>query len=166
MTETAIDRGQKWLQELLELAGLGSNVTAQAPDADRAANYWLTIDRESLTPAQIDLLIGPEGANIDAIQYLANVSLNFNYPPEERAGYTIELDGYRLRRAAELKSLADYAAAQARQTGLEFVMQPMSSAERRQMHTFFDTDPTYRDLETYSRGQEPDRRMVVKLAGS
>jgi spoIIIJ-associated protein len=45
-------------------------------------------------------------------------------------------------------------------------MQPMSSAERRQMHTFFDTDPSYRDLATSSRGQEPDRRMVVRLAGS
>ena len=40
----------------------------------------------------------------------------------------------------------------------------MSAAERRQMHTFFDGDPSYSDLSTESRGQEPDRRLVVKLA--
>jgi spoIIIJ-associated protein len=166
MTDIRLERGKQWLEKMLDLAGLSATVDVSQPDADNPQNYWLTIDRDRLSPAQIDLLIGTEGATIDAIQYLANASLNIHQEPELQAGYIIELNGYRQRRAAELKTLADYAAAQVRQTGMEFVMQPMSSAERRQMHTFFDTDPNYRDLATYSRGQEPDRRLVVKLAAS
>lgn len=164
MTDLRLERGKQWLEQLLNLAGITATVDTNQPEPKDSQNYWLTIDRQQLSPAQIDLLIGTEGATIDAIQYLANASLNIHQEEDLQAGYIIELNGYRQRRAAELKTLAEYAAAQVRQTGLEFVMQPMSSAERRQMHTFFDTDPNYRDLATYSRGQEPDRRLVVKLA--
>ena len=126
----------------------------------------LTIEPSPLTAAQSELLIGTEGATIDAIQYLANASLNINQEADLQAGYTIELNGYRQERAVALKAIADDAATQVRANGTEVVLQPMSSAERRQMHTFFDSDPSYSDLSTYSRGQEPDRRLVVKLAQS
>jgi spoIIIJ-associated protein len=164
MTDLRLERGKQWLEQFLDLAGISATVDTSQSDPDNPQNYWLTIDRSQLSPAQVDILIGTEGATIDAIQYLANASLNIHQEADLQAGYIIELNGYRQRRAAELKTLADYAADQVRQTGMEFVMQPMSSAERRQLHTFFDTDPNYRDLATYSRGQEPDRRLVVKLA--
>jgi spoIIIJ-associated protein len=164
MLDQRLDRGKQWLEQLLELSGIATQVDTQQPEGSNELNYWLTIDRSVLTPAQIDSLIGPEGAAIDAIQYLANTSLNIHQEPDLQGGYVIELDGYRHRRAIALKSIADDAANQVRATGVEIVLQPMSSAERRQMHTFFDSDASYRDLSTYSRGQEPDRRLVVKLA--
>ena len=159
-----LERGQQWLQQLLNLSGIAATVDTQQPAGLEPPNFWLTIDRDSLTPTQVENTIGTNGATIDAIQYLANASLNIDRSEELQAGYTIELDGYRQRRAIELKSIADAAAARVRETGMEVVLQPMSSAERRQMHTFFDSDDSYSDLSTYSRGQEPDRRMVVKLA--
>jgi spoIIIJ-associated protein len=166
MTDQRLDRGKQWLEQLLSLSAIATTIDTQQPQGSSAANYWLTIDRSQLTPNQIELLIGQDGNTIDAIQYLANASLNIHQEADLQAGYTIELDGYRQRRAIALKAVADEAAERVRETGTEVTLQPMSSAERRQMHTFFDSDPSYSDLSTYSRGQEPDRRLVVKLAQS
>ncbi len=163
MIDQRLDRGKQWLEQLLQLSGIDTTVDTQQPEGNNGQNYWLTIDQNSLTPLQISSLIGTEGATIDATQYLANASLNLHQEQDLQAGYIIELDGYRHRRAVELKAIADEAAARVRATSQEVVLQPMSSAERRQMHTFFDSDPSYQDLSTYSRGQEPDRRLVVKL---
>jgi spoIIIJ-associated protein len=164
MSDQKLERGKQWLEQLLNLSGVTTTVDAQQSAETNPLSYWLTIDKDSLTPAQITNLIGTEGATIDAIQYLANASLNIHQEQDLQAGYIIELDGYRHRRAIELKTIADEAAERVRETKQEFVLQPMSSAERRQMHTFFDGDSSYQDLSTYSRGQEPDRRLVVKLA--
>jgi spoIIIJ-associated protein len=164
MTDQRLDRGKEWLEQVLTLSGLTTVVGIQQPAGATPANYWLTIDPSQLTSAQQELIVGNNGATIDALQYLANVSLNIHTEADLQAGYTIELNGYRQRRAIELKAVADEAADRVRETGAEVVLQPMSSAERRQMHTFFDGDPSYNDLSTESRGQEPDRSLVVKLA--
>jgi spoIIIJ-associated protein len=157
MSERTVEATQ-WLEQLLELTGFPAQVTVSQPDQ---LNHWLTIDRAALTPLQVDSLIGPEGATLDAIQYLANATFSRS---EEHSGLIVELDGYRQRRGAELKTIADRAAEQVRQSGDEYVMPPLSGAERRQLHSFFELEPAYQDLSTYSRGLESDRRLVVKLA--
>ena len=156
-----MQRGQQWLEELLLLSKLPANVKATTSDSlqDDRPNYWLTIDQTKLTPEQIQILIGPEGTAIDAIQYLANSILNLGQGEEQQAVYTIELDGYRRRRQEELQALAAYAAQKVRETGEEFEMKSLSAAERRQIHTLLKE---CEDLETQSRGQEPDRRLVVR----
>jgi spoIIIJ-associated protein len=105
-------------------------------------------------------LIGREGAVLDAIQYLANATLNLNQPQERQAAYTIELDGYRLRRQAEIQAIATSAIEQARTTGQEVELKSLSSAERRQVHTFLKDFP---DLESFSRGKEPHRHLVIRV---
>ena len=162
MNDQRLERGQQWLDQLLKLVGVPTVVGIEPPKADVeiSSGYWLTIDHTKLTPEQIDILIGPEGTTLDAIQYLANSILNINQDREQQAAYSIELNGYRLRRQAELRSLADHAAQQARETGKEYEIKSLSAAERRQIHTFLEG---CEDLETFSRGQEPDRRLVVTL---
>ncbi|HEY9741882.1 MAG TPA: R3H domain-containing nucleic acid-binding protein [Coleofasciculaceae cyanobacterium] len=162
MNNQPMQRGQQWLEELLRLSSLPTSVEATDEDESQEdkPSYWLTIDKTQLTPQQIQTLIGPEGAALDAIQYLANSILNLGQDEEQQAAYTIELDGYRLRRQEELRALAAHAAQRVRETGEEFEMKSLSSAERRQVHTFLKECD---DLETQSRGQEPDRRLVVRL---
>jgi spoIIIJ-associated protein len=164
MNDQKLDRGKQWLETVLTLSGITTTIDTQQPMGATAANYWLTIDSSSLTSIQKELIIGSQGATIDALQYLANAGLNIHAEADLQAGYTIELDGYRQQRSIELKAIADDAANRVRETGQEVVLQTMSSAERRQLHTFFDGDASYSDLSTESRGQEPDRRLVVKLA--
>ncbi|HEY9666201.1 MAG TPA: R3H domain-containing nucleic acid-binding protein [Coleofasciculaceae cyanobacterium] len=156
------DRGQQWLEEFLRLSSLPAEVIATQTyeSNDDKPSYWLTIDQTKLTPKQIENLIGADGTVLDSIQYLANTMLNLSRDDEEQAAYTVELDGYRLRRQEELRALADHAAQKVRETGQEYEMRSLSSAERRQVHTFLKECD---DLETQSRGQEPDRRLVVRL---
>lgn len=157
-----MQRGQQWLEELLRLSKLPAVVQATDEDKtpDDRASYWLTINQTNLTPQQIQILIGEDGATLDAIQYLVNSILNLGQSDAEQAAYTIELNGYRRQRQEELQALANHAAQQVRETGKEFELKSLSSAERRQVHTFLKE---CEDLETQSRGQEPDRRLVVRL---
>lgn len=159
-----MQRGQQWLEKLLQLAGIVADVQVSevsTADSDRAESdsYWLTIDRTNLTPTQIQVLIGPEGTVLDAIQYLANASLNLSQDPEQQASYTVELNGYRIQRQAQIRELAENAAQIVRASGNEVEIKSLSSAERRQVHTFLKD---FTDLETFSRGKEPNRHLVVR----
>ena len=168
MTDIQMQRGQKWLEELLRLMKITAKVKVEQHttlgenedgETEESENYWLTIDETQLTPAQIQILLGSEGSTLDAMQYLANAILNIGQEHEQQAAYTIELNGYRVRRQAELRSLAEYAVEQVRINGQEFEMKSLSAAERRQIHTFLKE---FTDLESYSRGKEPDRRLVIR----
>lgn len=168
MSDSPMQRGQQWLKTLLQLTGISAEIqgkleAAQSQDGDSQEpdNYWLTIDETDLTPEQIQVLIGPDGSVLDAIQYLANSILNLSQPQEGQASYTIELNGYRLKREAEIRSLAEAAADEVRSLGQEVEIKSLSSAERRQIHTFLKD---FRDLETFSRGKEPHRHLVVRPA--
>ncbi|MGC1393010.1 MAG: R3H domain-containing nucleic acid-binding protein [Coleofasciculaceae cyanobacterium] len=156
-----LQRGQQWLEEFLQLAKLPAVVQAsdEATPDDHRPNYWLTIEPSKLTPEQIQILTGPDGAALDAIQYLANSILNQGQDEQQQAVYTVELNGYRLQRQEELRALANQAAQQVRETGQDVEMRSLSAAERRQVHTFLKE---CEDLETQSQGQEPDRRLVVR----
>lgn len=162
MSNQLMQQGKQWLEAFLHLSKLPAEVEATDTDtsSDDKPNYWLTIEQTNLTPKQIQILIGVEGSVLDAIQYLANSTLNLGKDEQQQAAYTIELDGYRLQRQEELRALAEQAAQTVRETGQEFEMKSLSSAERRQVHTFLKE---CQDLETQSRGQEPDRRLVVRL---
>jgi len=145
-----LTRGQVWLQEVLKLMRLPASVTL---DPQR---QWLVIDTQD--PQMVNALLGDQGTVLDALQYLANVNLNLHLPPEEQFPFTIELAGYRAKRQQELAHLVSQVAAQVRSTGQEVAIPHLSAAERRQVHTLFQQYP---DLETVSRGQEPERYLVV-----
>ncbi len=172
MRDRSIHQGQQWLEELLRLAGFSVKVSAdpqeilgmsiredaQGASTEDVSGCWLKIDETELTPDQIKILIGQDGWVLDSIQYLSNVLLNLGQGRDRQCAYTIELDNYRVQRQAELRAIAEDAIAQVRQTGQEFEMQPLSSAERRLIHTILKE---CEDLESFSRGQEPDRRLVI-----
>lgn len=160
-----IQRGQQWVKSLLQLINVSADVRSESQqnfvDGDflESDSYWLMIDETNLMPEQIQVLIGPQGTVLDAIQYLANASLNLNQTEEQQASYTVELNGYRVRRQADLSAIAQSAAIEARGSGKEVEIKSLSSAERRQVHTFLKD---FQDLETFSRGKEPHRHLVVR----
>lgn len=168
MTDTRMQRGEEWLKTLMQLTGVSVEIKGeletntfgygdtQEPEPD---SYWLTIDDTNLTSEQIRTFIGSDGSVLDAIQYLANSILNLNQAYEQQASYTVELNGYRVKRQAEIRDLALSAAEQVRSSGQEVEIKSLSSAERRQIHTFLKD---FDDLETFSRGKEPHRHLVVR----
>ncbi|MEO1347589.1 MAG: R3H domain-containing nucleic acid-binding protein [Cyanobacteria bacterium J06635_15] len=160
MADERHQTGAQWLQELLGFAGLTVSVDPKVVVDDLNDGCWLTIDETKLAEGQVEALIGERGAVLDSIQYLANTVLNLGLSREEQQAYTVELAGYRARRQNELKAIASKAAEAVKETQQEYEIASLSSAERRQVHNFL-TD--YEGLETFSRGKEPDRRLVVRL---
>ncbi|MBE9257297.1 MULTISPECIES: R3H domain-containing nucleic acid-binding protein [Aphanizomenonaceae] len=168
MSDISMQSSEQWLQNLLLLTGVSTQVRANlepkpssGQDTPTGESYWLTIDQTNLTSEQIRILIGAGGSVLDSIQYLANSVLNLNQPEENQTAYTIELNGYRVRREAEIRTLAETAAAEVRFSGREVELQSLSSSERRQIHTLLQE---FSDLETFSRGKEPHRHLVVRQA--
>jgi spoIIIJ-associated protein len=165
MSYTPMQYGEQWLRELLQLIGISTVVRGHLdaiPSLDEESlatdNYWLTIDSTNLMPEQIRTLIGNDGSVLDAIQYLTNSVLNLTQLAENRASYTVELNGYRLKRQAEIQELAETAATEVRFSGREVEIKSLSSAERRQIHTYLKDFP---DIQTFSRGKEPHRHLVI-----
>lgn len=160
--ESQVQQGKQWLEELLKLIGLPTSVSTEgfekiATDSD---SVWLNIDTEQLTAEEKQQLIGERGENIDAMQYLANTLINLSLDSESQSSFTIELDGYRFERHRELVAIAEETAARVRETGEPVAIPGLSAAERKQIHSWLhDAD----DLTTESRGQEPDRRLIVQL---
>jgi spoIIIJ-associated protein len=157
-----IQHGQQWLEKLLELMGIPIPVNVGRIEGldNNLISCWLTIEETKLSSEQIDLLIGKKGETIDSIQYLANALLNIGVEEDQHRLFTVELNGYRIRRQAELFAIAQKVAAKVRLTGEPEELKYLSSAERRQIHSLLQDA---QDLETESQGQEPNRRLVVRL---
>ena len=157
-----IQRGQKWLETLLKLMGVPTNVNVGRIEQDgrNAISCWLTIDDNGFEIDTIETLIGKKGETLDSLQYLANALLNIGVSEENHRFFTIELNGYRLRRQTELMAIAQRAAEKVRITGVPEEIRFLSSVERRQIHSMLEKSG---DLWTESIGNEPDRRLVVRL---
>jgi spoIIIJ-associated protein len=153
--EDTLQQGRAWLEQLLHLMAVSVSVQTVAE--------MLEIESSDLLDSEKKLLLGDSGTTLDALQYLANTLLNLDRPPSLQRAYTIELDGYRRRRHQELQQLTEAAVARVRDGGEEFEMEPLSAAERRQVHVLLQTDE-YADIETFSRGKEPHRRLVIRPA--
>jgi spoIIIJ-associated protein len=160
MSEQQLERGKIWLESLLNISGLPSAVEGSDRRSGDEGSCWLTIDADGLTPEQVTHLIGERGAVLDAIQYLANTTLNLHQTEEDQCAYTVELNGYREQRTIELEAIAKQAMERVRETGQEYEISSLSAAERRQVHTFLKD---FDEFETYSKGREPDRKLVVQL---
>ncbi len=104
----------------------------------------------------LGLLIGHHGQTIDAIQHLA---YRIAYRgAEDRKRVEVDASGYRERRAVSLRAAADQAAETAVQDRRPVALEAMSALERKVVHEHLKTR---HDVETYSEGQEPSRRLVV-----
>lgn len=162
--EHNLTRGQQWLEQVLALMGTPTSVQLAYPQSTEETtladtNPWLVIDESQLNEAQVKALLTDQGRTLDALQYLANTLLNLQVESEEQASFTIEFKGYRQQREKELRVLAEKTAWQVLETGESAELTSLSGAERRQIHQFLQQ---YEGLESWSRGQEPDRRLVVQ----
>ena len=117
-------------------------------------------DGDGVTAAYVGedlgVLIGRHGQTIDAIQHLA-----YRFAVEgdqERKRVVVDAAGYRERRAVALRAAADQAADTAVHDHRPVSLEAMSPLERKVIHEHLKTR---HDVETYSEGQEPARRLVV-----
>jgi spoIIIJ-associated protein len=107
---------------------------------------------------ELGLLIGKHGQTIDAIQYLANaIQHRREHEPVE---VVVDAEGYRKRRERTLHDVATRAAAEERRTGEAVELEPMTSVERKIVHSKVQS---MGGLATASEGAEPNRYVVVRV---
>lgn len=102
------------------------------------------------------LLIGRRGQTIDALQLLCFQAAFQGM--RERKRVILDAAGYRARREEVIVERAERAAGKAIASGDEVELDPMPARERRVAHEHLK-DRT--EVETYSSGDEPQRRVVV-----
>jgi len=105
---------------------------------------------------ELGLLIGRHGQTIDALQLLCYRAAYRGL--EDRKRVIVDAAGYRERRQDMLSRQADSAAERALQSGNPVELEPMSAQERRVVHDHLKERAA---VETYSEGDEPDRRVIV-----
>jgi spoIIIJ-associated protein len=154
-----------WLETLLSHMGFSVTVlVTHNPESVPGAYMLLEINPDTLRPTQIQQLLGSDGQNLDALQCLTNATMNSHLPNgAEHRQYVVDLNGYRAKREQELKQLAVEAAEYVRLHRRDYVIQHLSSSDRRQVHAYLEA---VADVETFSQGREPHRHLIVRLVGS
>ncbi|TVY10698.1 RNA-binding cell elongation regulator Jag/EloR [Paenibacillus cremeus] len=106
----------------------------------------------------LGMLIGRRGQTLDALQYLVNIVAN-RYA-DHHLRIVLDAEQFRERRKKTLQELADRLADRVIRSKKEVVLEPMSPQERKVIHSQLQQHPKVR---TFSRGEEPGRRVVIVL---
>jgi len=116
------------------------------------------ITRINIIGKDMGLLIGRKGETLNALQFIAGLMINRKR--EEKMRIVLDVEDYRKKREQSLEALAIRLAEKAKQTQKNVIMRPMSSQERRIVHTVLQEDS---HVVTYSMGEEPNRKVVIAL---
>lgn len=139
------------VERVVDELDLGATVAVTESDEELRA----TVEGEDL-----GLLIGKHGTTIDALQHLAmRIALRGDMDDHRRV--VVDAAGYRARRENALQHEADRAAADALRYARPVELEPMRAPERKIVHNYLSERT---DIDTYSEGDEPDRRLVVAPA--
>lgn len=101
-------------------------------------------------------VIGKRGATLNALQYLLNVMVNKE--GEDKVNVAIDASGYRESRVKSLEELSLKLAARVKETNKSVELEPMTSQERKIIHMTLKNNG---DVYTYSKGEEPYRKVVI-----
>ncbi|NIK71479.1 MULTISPECIES: RNA-binding cell elongation regulator Jag/EloR [unclassified Paenibacillus] len=136
-------------------------------DVSEAMGLTIAIERKTTKEAtylsvsgggDIGMLIGRRGQTLDALQYLVNIVAN-RYS-DSHLRIVLDAEDFRERRRKTLEELSERLAGRVVRTKKEVVLEPMSSHERKVIHSQLQNHPR---VKTYSKGDEPNRRVVIAL---
>jgi spoIIIJ-associated protein len=137
------------LSEVLEKMGVSARVSIEQNVQGFVFN---------ISSPDSNLLIGQRGANLHALQLLIQNMSYKKFGVSER--FSLDVDDYKKKREWYLRETAKKALEQIRRTGRPLGLEPMPGHERRVIHAYLSQEY---DIETESVGEEPNRRIVIKL---
>ncbi|HZG84900.1 RNA-binding cell elongation regulator Jag/EloR [Paenibacillus sp.] len=146
----AIERSKAYLAEIVRDMGIDATIRRTE---DEDGNIVLEVNGKEL-----GVFIGRRGQTMDAVQTLVNVYAN--RISGEHLRIVIDAERFRERRKKTLQDLSLRLANQVVRTRKEVVLEPMSPLERRIIHYQLQNHPK---VKTFSKGDEPNRRIVITL---
>lgn len=139
-----------FLRDILNCMGIKAEIRAKEEN---------NVIKISLTGPDMGILIGYRGETLDSIQYLTSLVVNKGHETEYKR-VVLDTENYRIKREETLNRLARRIAEKVRKTGKYVKLEPMNPYERRVIHSALQNEW---DVETYSEGEEPYRRVIVDL---
>jgi spoIIIJ-associated protein len=137
------------LEEILERMGVPHAEIEYVPRPE--GEYF------EVTGPDLAMLIGRHGNTLEALNLVFNNILNAGVKNNRRY-YTIDAEGYRARRADQLKNLALTVLERCMREKKPQKLEPMMPSERKIVHLALADSQFVR---TESEGVEPERRVVV-----
>ena len=130
---------------------MGSTAVPHAWKAE-GSNYKVELVGEDL-----GYLIGRRGDTLDALQHLANYSINRGV--EGHIRITVDAEEYREKREDSLRRYARKKAQQVLKARRRTTLEPMNAYERHVIHAALQD---MENVTTHSTGTEPNRRVVIE----
>lgn len=144
-----VEEASKFLQDVFSTMKVNA-VVEQKNDKDSI--------QLNITGSELGILIGRRGQTLDSLQYLANIVAN-RYS-DRHVRIILDAEQFRERRRKTLEDLSSRLASKVVRTRKEVVLEPMSPADRKIIHSQLQDHPAVR---TYSKGDDPNRRVVISL---
>ena len=138
------------------LKGLLEHMNSEAvPHCEKADENTYNVE---LVGDDLGYLIGRRGDTLDALQHLANYSINRSV--EGHIRINVDAEAYRGKREDSLRRYALKKAQQVLKARRRTTLEPMNAYERHVIHAALqDMDR----ITTYSVGSEPNRRVVIEF---
>ena len=137
------------------IKGLLEHMNSQAvPHAMNGENDTVNVE---LVGEDLGYLIGRRGDTLDAIQHLANYSVNRSIDGHIRIN--VDAEAYREKREDSLRRYAVKKAQQVLKAHRRTTLEPMNAYERHVIHSALQNTDR---ITTYSVGSEPNRRVVIE----
>lgn len=116
-------------------------------------DIFVNIDGE-----KVSNLIGYRGETINAMQVI--ISAIANKKSTSKVNVFVDIAGYKERRIKTLEELAEKISKTVIRTGKSVTLEPMTAYERKVIHTKLQGN---NKVKTFSKGEEPHRRIVITL---
>lgn len=150
-----LEAARKFAETLIADLELDANVIIHD---DGNGEALLTISGEGSSA-----LIGHHGDTLDAFQYLINLAANKKESDERKyTRISVDIENYREKREQTLRQLARRVAAKVKKYNKSISLEPMSSYERRIIHSEIQSID---GVSTNSVGVEGNRRVVIFVTG-
>ena len=146
---SAKEKAEEFLGKVLPLMGVQANIETKETEEGISIN---------LSGEGMGLVIGRRGETLDAVQYLTSIIVNKGVDGYTKV--TVDTENYREKRAETLERLADKVAEKVIRNGRNMTLEPMNPFERRVIHARLQSNEK---VTTISVGEDPNRRVVVKL---
>ena len=146
----AAEDAKEFLHDVLEAMGINAELEIK----EEKGSLYINISGDKM-----GLVIGYRGETLDSLQYLTSLVVNKNHE-DEYMRVSLDTEHYRQKREETLIRVAQKTAYKVKKSGRPYKLEPMNPYERRIIHSALQD---YNDINTYSEGQEPFRRVVVSI---
>ena len=145
-----IEKAEQDIKEFLD-----NFLTKETKYEVKINNFDIYVD---MNGENLNYLIGYRGETINAIQTILTAIANKKSTQKIRV--YLDIAGYREKRIKTLEDLAEKLARTVERTKKSVTLEPMTAYERKIIHTKLQNNSK---VKTFSKGEEPYRKVVISL---